>query len=95
MNLVAKEYCAASVEENGVLIISEFAGAAVQLGAQSLLVNPFDIEGTAKAIWQAFCMPQEERQKRMRQLRAMIRRHNLDRWVDQFMAAANPGNPNY
>lgn len=91
MNLVAKEYCAASVEENGVLILSEFAGAAAQLGSQALLVNPFDIEGTADTIWQAYRMPVEERQKRMRQLRAEVRRNNVDRWVEQFVAAVRPG----
>ncbi|NOY14411.1 MAG: trehalose-6-phosphate synthase, partial [Deltaproteobacteria bacterium] len=87
MNLVAKEYCAASIEENGVLILSEFAGAAVQLGRHALLVNPFDIEGTADTIWQAYSMPEEERCRRMRQLRAEVRRNNVDRWVEQFMSA--------
>lgn len=90
MNLVAKEYCAASIEENGVLILSEFAGAAVQLGQQALLVNPFDIEGTADAIWQAYSMSDEERRQRMRQLRSEIRRNNVDRWVEQVIAALQP-----
>ncbi len=87
MNLVAKEYCAASIEENGVLILSEFAGAAAQLGQQALLVNPFDIEGTADTIWQAYSMGQEERRRRMRLLRAEVKRNNVDRWVEQFMSA--------
>lgn len=90
MNLVAKEYCAASIEEDGVLILSEFAGAAAQLGQQALLVNPFDIEGTADTIWQAFTMSDEERRQRMRLLRGEVRRNNVDRWVEQFMGAVGP-----
>ena len=87
MNLVAKEYCAASVEENGVLILSEFAGAAAELGKGALLVNPYDVEKTADAIWQAYTMPDEERRQRMHQLRAEVRRHDVGRWVGQFLAA--------
>lgn len=90
MNLVAKEYCAASIEENGVLLLSEFAGAAAQLGQYALLVNPFDIEGTADAIWQAFSMEEGERRQRMRQLRAEVRRNNVNRWVEQFISAIGP-----
>jgi trehalose 6-phosphate synthase len=90
MNLVAKEYCASSLEENGVLILSEFAGAAAQLGQQALLVNPFDIEATADAIWQAFSMEESERRQRMRQLRAEVRRNDVERWVEQFMGALQP-----
>ncbi|WP_303721846.1 trehalose-6-phosphate synthase [Malonomonas rubra] len=90
MNLVAKEFCAASIEENGVLILSEFAGASAQLGQHALLVNPFDIEGTADTIWQAFSMDEEERRQRMRQLRSEVRRNNVDRWVEQFMIAVRP-----
>jgi trehalose 6-phosphate synthase len=95
MNLVAKEYCAASVEENGILILSEFAGAASQLGRAALLVNPYDVEGTADAIWQAYSMPEEERRRRMRQLRAEVRRHDVDRWVEQFLAAVPSGGQGY
>jgi trehalose 6-phosphate synthase len=87
MNLVAKEYCAASIEENGVLILSEFAGAAAQLGQHALLVNPYDIEGTADAIWQAYTMSEDERRQRMHQLRAEVKRNNVDRWVEQFLSA--------
>lgn len=90
MNLVAKEYCAASIEEKGVLILSEFAGAAGQLGQHALLVNPFDIEGTADAIWQAYSMTEEERRQRMRLLRAEVRRNDVNRWVEQFMNALQP-----
>ena len=89
MNLVAKEYCASSVESRGVLILSEFAGAAEQLGRQALLVNPYDLEKTADAMYAAFTMPVEEQQQRMARLRNDIRRHDVHRWVLSFMAAAD------
>jgi len=85
MNLVAKEYCAASVDGNGVLILSEFAGAADQLGRGALMVNPYDIEATADAIHLAFEMPAEERQRRMALLQGEVRRHDVHRWLQRFM----------
>jgi trehalose 6-phosphate synthase/phosphatase len=88
MNLVAKEYCASSVDANGVLILSEFAGAADQLGKAALLVNPYDIEGTADAIHRACTMPLEERQRRLNWLRTEVRRNNVHRWVEWFLAEA-------
>jgi trehalose 6-phosphate synthase/phosphatase len=87
MNLVAKEYCAASVDNNGVLILSEFAGAADQLGRGALLVNPYDIEGTADAIYRAFTMEPEERRRRMSLLRNEVRRHDVHYWVRRFTEA--------
>ncbi|KPL19348.1 MAG: alpha,alpha-trehalose-phosphate synthase [candidate division Zixibacteria bacterium SM23_81] len=88
MNLVAKEYCASNLEENGVLILSEFAGATAQLQKSALLVNPHDIEGMAEAIYQAFRMPQEERRSRMKKLRQSIRKYNIFWWVNCFLQAA-------
>ena len=87
MNLVAKEYCAASVDNNGVLILSEFAGAAEQLGRAALLVNPYDLDGTAEAIKRAYGMEVGERQRRMRQLRASIQRNNVHHWVEYFVGS--------
>ncbi len=84
MNLVAKEYCASSVENNGVLILSEFAGAADQLGKGALLVNPYDVESTADAIYQAYVMESGERLRRMKLLRNEIRRHDVHHWLDSF-----------
>jgi trehalose 6-phosphate synthase len=81
MNLVAKEYCASSVDGNGVLILSEFAGSAEQLGEHSLLVNPYDREGIADAINVAYHMPRVERQRRMQLLQAEIRRNDVHRWL--------------
>lgn len=88
MNLVAKEFCASSVEGNSVLILSEFAGAASQLKRGALMVNPYDVEQTADAIHQAFHMSLEEQHARMRQLRRIIRTQDVYWWVDSFIQTA-------
>ncbi len=88
MNLVAKEYCACSIEEDCVLILSEFAGAATQLARGALLVNPYDIDGVADAIRDAFHMSTADRRTRMRRMRASIREHDVFWWVDSFLRAA-------
>jgi trehalose 6-phosphate synthase len=88
MNLVAKEYCACSIEEDCVLILSEFAGAAAQLAAGALLVNPYDIEGVAAAVREAYFMPAEERAARMRRIRRSIRSEDVFDWVDSYLRAA-------
>ena len=88
MNLVAKEYCACSIEEDCVLILSEFAGAAAQLQRGALLVNPYDIEGVADTLHRAFTMSEEERRARMRRLRRSIRESDIFWWVDSFLKAA-------
>ncbi len=86
MNLVAKEYVASSVDGQGVLILSEFAGAAQQLHRGGLLVNPYDREATADAIYQAYTMEPEEKRRRMRRLRAEVRRNNVHKWVGRFLS---------
>ena len=88
MNLVAKEYCACSIEEDCVLILSEFAGAAAQLAVGALLVNPYDIRDVADAIRTAHAMPAKERTARMRRMRRSIRRQDVFWWVDSFLRAA-------
>jgi trehalose 6-phosphate synthase/phosphatase len=87
MNLVAKEYCASSVDDRGVLILSEFAGAAEQMGRGALMVNPYDVDGTADAIYQAFNMPEEMRRQRMQLLRDDLRRQDVHRWVKSFFSS--------
>jgi trehalose 6-phosphate synthase/phosphatase len=84
MNLVAKEYCAAQIHNEGVLILSEFAGAAPELRTGALLVNPYDELGVAAALNRAFSMLRPERQKRMRRLRTQIRKHDILHWRDSF-----------
>lgn len=88
MNLVAKEFCAASIDEESVLILSEFAGAAAQLQKGALLVNPYNIEGVAEALLAAYGMPLEERRARMRKLRRAVRDHDIFWWVDAFLRSA-------
>jgi trehalose 6-phosphate synthase len=88
MNLVAKEYCACSIEEDCVLVLSEFAGAAAQLQRGALLVNPHDIEGVADAIYRAYTMSDAERRNRMRRLRRGVRECDIFWWVDSYLQAA-------
>jgi trehalose 6-phosphate synthase len=88
MNLIAKEYCAANVDNNGVLILSEFAGAARPLGRHALLVNPHDVDGVADAIYHACTLSWTERQAHMRRLRQAIRTRNIFWWLDTFLNAS-------
>lgn len=86
MNLVAKEYVAAqNPEDPGVLILSRFAGAARELKG-SLLVNPYDIEGTAQAIARALSMPLKERRERWQTMMDYLLEHDVVRWCDDFMS---------
>jgi trehalose 6-phosphate synthase len=89
MNLVAKEYCACRIEQDGTLILSQFAGAAEQLKPEALLVNPYDIEQMADTIVKAFRMSQDERTARMKRMRRMVRQENVFWWVDSFLAAGS------
>ena len=85
MNLVAKEYVASSFDAHGTLILSEFAGAAAQLGRGSLLVNPYDLDGVAEAIYTAFNMIEKERRVRMVRLRRNVQGQNVFEWVKAFL----------
>jgi trehalose 6-phosphate synthase len=85
MNLVAKEYVAAQdPEDPGVLILSRFAGAAIEF-RRALLVNPYDAESVAGAIAQALAMPLEERRTRHQALLAAIHAYDIDRWQREFL----------
>jgi len=84
MNLISKEYCASSSDNRGALILSEFTGAAAQLSKGALMVNPYDFDQTADALYQAFKMGDEEKTRRMRLMRSEIRRNDLNRWVRWF-----------
>jgi trehalose 6-phosphate synthase len=86
MNLVSKEYCAARSDNDGVLLLSEFAGAAPQLRTGALLVNPYDEIGVAAALNRSFHMDRAERRKRMSRLRTSIRRNDILHWRDSFFA---------
>lgn len=86
MNLVAKEFVASRADEDGALILSEFAGAAAEL-TEAIQVNPYDLDRTASAIEQALSMPDEERRARMWALRRRVENHNCYRWADSFIDA--------
>jgi trehalose 6-phosphate synthase/phosphatase len=80
MNLVAKEFCAARIDETGVLVLSEFAGAAAELKEGALLVNPYDTEGMSAALMRALWMPEREQRLRMRQMREVIEHADVYEW---------------
>ncbi len=86
MNLVAKEYVAARLDNTGVLVLSEFAGAASEMG-EALQHNPWDTEGTAEILHRALTLERDEAHKRMSALRKRAEVHNVHRWVKRFLAA--------
>ena len=85
MNLVAKEYLATRADGTGVLVLSETAGAAAELG-EALIVNPHDSEGLVEALYQALSMPVEAQQARNRPMRARLSRYDIGRWTDEFLS---------
>lgn len=91
MNLIAKEYCAARIDKQGVLVLSEFAGAAAELRNGAILVNPYDELGLAEAMYAALTMMKSEQRRRMLRLRTQIRRSNVHHWVERFLSAAGAG----
>jgi len=93
MNLVAKEYVASRVDGDGVLLLSEFAGASDEL-TQAVTINPHDIQGLKDAIMTAVEMPEQERRRRMRALRRRVRDNDVEAWSRRFLgdlAAAREG----
>lgn len=85
MNLVAKEFVAACTDERGVLVLSEFTGAADELGG-ALLVNPHDIDGMKDAIERAVHMEAAEQRRRMRKLRRRVLHDDVARWSQRFLS---------
>ncbi|TFD11678.1 bifunctional alpha,alpha-trehalose-phosphate synthase (UDP-forming)/trehalose-phosphatase [Cryobacterium sp. TMT1-2-2] len=90
MNLVAKEYVAVRFDVDGVLVLSEFAGAADEL-KQAILINPHDIDGTKDAIVRAVEMPKRERTRRMRALRRKVAENDVAAWSASFLRALTGG----
>ena len=86
MNLVAKEYVAARSEENGVLILSKFTGAARGLKS-ALIINPYSAESSSHAIYQALTMPASEQHHRMKMMRDALKSYNVYRWSAELMKA--------
>jgi alpha,alpha-trehalose-phosphate synthase [UDP-forming] len=88
MNLIAKEFCAASVDNRGVLVLSKFAGAAHQMRREALIINPHDIDSVVEAIYQAYHMPTDERRTRMQRLRQSVSRQDIHWWSNLFLERA-------
>jgi trehalose 6-phosphate synthase len=88
MNLVAKEFVAARDDEDGVLILSSFAGASREL-SEALLINPFDVAETAAAVRTALSMPRDERRQRMRLMRRTVKENNVYRWAGRMLMDAS------
>jgi trehalose 6-phosphate synthase/phosphatase len=86
MNLVAKEFVASRTDDDGVLVLSEFAGAAAEL-SEALYVNPYDVERTAEAFYRALEMPREARRTRMVTLRQRVSAWDVHRWARAFVDA--------
>ncbi len=86
MNLVAKEFVASRFDEDGVLILSQFTGAAREL-TDAVLINPFAIEELAGAMHEAASMPAEERGRRMRRMREVVADNNVYRWAGKIISA--------
>ena len=95
MNLVAKEFCATRGDDSGVLILSEFTGAA-QVLREAILVNPYDTQAMAVALDTALRMPQDQVRGRMGALRRQVATHDVHRWAKAFVVdleaqAPDPG----
>jgi trehalose 6-phosphate synthase len=90
LNLVAKEAPLVN-DRDGVLILSENAGAHEELGDWALTVNPFDVSAQAEAMHVALTMPASERHERIEAIRAWVREHDLAAWVDEQVQALDPG----
>jgi trehalose 6-phosphate synthase/phosphatase len=84
MNLVAKEFVAARVDGDGVLVLSEFTGASNEL-AEAVHVNPYDIVHTAEAFYRALTMEEDERRSRMHAMRERVRAYDVHHWVESFL----------
>jgi trehalose 6-phosphate synthase len=87
MNLVAKEFVAARDDEEGVLILSQFAGASREM-PEALVVNPYDADQCAAALHLALTMPKEEQHERMRFMRGVVREFNVYRWAGRMLLDA-------
>lgn len=88
MNLVAKEYCASRINNGGALVLSEFAGAAAELKHAAFLVNPYDIDGVARALGQALATTKDASQERMREMRDIVRKADVFNWATSFLKSA-------
>ena len=91
MNLVAKEYVATRTQQNGVLILSEMAGAAKEMN-EALLINPNSFDDFASAIKRALTMPEKEQRKRMKILQKRLKRYDIEKWASEFFKSLDATN---
>jgi trehalose 6-phosphate synthase len=87
MNLVAKEFVAARSDGHGVLLLSNFTGAAREF-TQAVLTNPYAVDDLADRLHQALTMPKAEQEVRMTQMREAVREHNVYRWAGKLIEQA-------
>jgi trehalose 6-phosphate synthase len=87
MNLVAKEFVAARDDEQGTLLLSQFAGASREL-TDAFVVNPYDVDGVADILIRALATPHAKQRERMRAMRAVIAAHNVYGWAGQMLLDA-------
>ena len=85
MNLVAKEFVSSRCDEGGALVLSQFTGSAREL-TDAILINPYDAEQFSDGLYQALCMPMEERHRRMIKMRQVIHEHNIFRWAGKIIS---------
>lgn len=91
MNLVAKEFCASRVDNLGVLVLSEFAGAAAELRNGALLVNPHDTDSVASAVGVALRMSEPEQRLRMETMRTQVKSYDVFRWSESCFRMGTMG----
>ncbi len=87
MNLVAKEFVAARDDNRGVLVLSQFTGAAREM-PEAIIVNPYDVDQCAAALHMALSMPEDEQRDRMRLMRGLISEFNVYRWAGRMLMDA-------
>ena len=92
MNLVSKEFVASRVHDDGVLLLSEFAGASAELDG-ALVVNPYDVDGVADSLRRALSMPAAERRARMQRLRRRVREYDVHAWAKGFLQQLDSASP--
>jgi trehalose 6-phosphate synthase len=92
MNLIAKEYVAARLDNTGALVLSEFTGAAAEL-PEAFLVNPHDVDGLKEAFVAALETPAAERSERMRRMREHVCAHDVRRWAKEFLEVLGEPHP--
>lgn len=88
MNLVAKEFIASNADGKGALVVSEFAGVAAQVKDEAFLINPYDIEGIAQALYDAITSPEDDLRRRMHKMRRGVQKNDVYRWVRRFLTTA-------